>query len=188
MYDCPADTGDCLRLSGSQTITLLSGPDEPVFTFDHVAGPQATQEHFFRGARHPLHVLYTMFVSMQSDLCTRSPAWPAMMGCCICSLVARRPQSTATRSMAEKAQTNIRMSQPVAAALSLLTCMRQQVARRMLNSTVQRSGCMQRVHSCLCGCRCWSSYCRECPVRLQLLHLCLRSDWQRQDTHHAGSA
>lgn len=44
-----AASEECLRLSGSKAVTLLVGSDDTTFTFDHVAGPQTTQEQFFGG-------------------------------------------------------------------------------------------------------------------------------------------
>ncbi|KAL0052764.1 hypothetical protein WJX82_007311 [Trebouxia sp. C0006] len=45
---------ECLRLSGSMAVTLLVGSDDTTFTFDHVAGPQTTQEQFFRVVGRPM--------------------------------------------------------------------------------------------------------------------------------------
>ena len=46
---CAADAVDCVRLSSSDSVTLLGGPEDITFGYDHVAGPQTTQEQFFRG-------------------------------------------------------------------------------------------------------------------------------------------
>lgn len=48
-FICAADAADCVRLSGPDSVTLLAGPEETTFNYDHVAGPQTTQEQFFRG-------------------------------------------------------------------------------------------------------------------------------------------
>ncbi|KAL0021379.1 hypothetical protein WJX77_010218 [Trebouxia sp. C0004] len=45
---------ECLRRSGSKHVTLLVGSDDTTFTFDHVAGPQTTQEQFFRVVGRPM--------------------------------------------------------------------------------------------------------------------------------------
>ncbi|KAL0036686.1 hypothetical protein WJX79_005705 [Trebouxia sp. C0005] len=45
---------ECLRLSGSQAVTLLVGSDDTTFTFDHVLGPQTSQEQFFRVVGRPM--------------------------------------------------------------------------------------------------------------------------------------
>lgn len=44
-----ADAAECVRLASSSSVVLLGGPEESIFNFDHVAGPQTTQEQFFRG-------------------------------------------------------------------------------------------------------------------------------------------
>ncbi|DBB10050.1 TPA: hypothetical protein ACH3X3_001638 [Trebouxia sp. C0006] len=49
-----AASQECLRLSGSMAVTLLVGSDDTTFTFDHVAGPQTTQEQFFRVVGRPM--------------------------------------------------------------------------------------------------------------------------------------
>ena len=47
--DADADAIDCVRLASPSSVALLGGPEESIFSFDHVAGPHTTQEQFFRG-------------------------------------------------------------------------------------------------------------------------------------------
>ena len=51
---------ECIRLASASSVVLLGGPEESIFSFDHVAGPHTTQEQFFRGdhaspVAHPSH-------------------------------------------------------------------------------------------------------------------------------------
>ena len=84
-----AASEECLRLSSSKAVTLLVGSDDTTFTFDHVAGPQTTQEQFFRGTnslsgRCPSLLLKSTIVTRNCKcvVCGVCVS-PAMLNCCV---------------------------------------------------------------------------------------------------------